>query len=316
MAEKTAIQWTDSSQNPIVVKGGGWYCIKVSEGCQHCYAEKLNQSPYYHGNQLKYKHLPQMPELELKRDMLAGWAKKTKPRRHFVSSMTDVFGEFVPDEWIFEILDAMLPAPLQTFQVLTKRAERMYQMCLAWLEARGLSSLPPNIWIMVSVDNQGRADERIPWLLRVPAFIHGLSVEPLLGPIDLKWCDWCGRFGDHDCEGGYTWAKTIKEDQAGINWVIIGGESGHDARPFYIGWARDLISQCRPAGVPVFMKQLGSNQAGDGFDPADWPRMTYFGRFTDDKKGGNPDEWPKELRVREFPQLKIEAGQMAKSACD
>ena len=234
MGANSKIEWTDDTDNPIVVEDGGWYCTKVSEGCKNCYAESLNHNGYYGGNGLDYKHLISgPPKLHLKREMLAGWAKKTKPKKRFVSSMTDILGEFVPDEWVFEIWDAQLAAPLQTFLDLTKRAERLYQLATRWLEMRGLSSMPPNIWPMVSAENQERANERIPWLYKIPAYVRGLSVEPLLGPVDLGF------------SLGY------------IDWVIVGGESGPGARPMHPEWARSLRNQCQAAGVAFFFKQWG-----------------------------------------------------------
>ncbi|HEY3054377.1 MAG TPA: DUF5131 family protein, partial [Thermoanaerobaculia bacterium] len=119
MAEHTAIEWTDVTDNIIVVKGGGWWCHKISPGCAHCYAARLNQNDFYGGNHLTYGGAP--PELVLRDDVLNRWPRQTKPRKHFVSSMTDVAGEWVPRRWIFRYLDAMHASPRQTFQLLTKR---------------------------------------------------------------------------------------------------------------------------------------------------------------------------------------------------
>lgn len=292
------IQWTDVTDNPIVVKGGGWYCTKVSEGCQNCYAERLNQSSFYGGNQLKYRHMKDQPELELRRDLLASWATQRKPKKHFVASMTDIFGEFVPDEWIFEILDAMRAAPTQTFQVLTKRVERAKIVIRQWLEAKGLVKLPPNIWPGVSVENQQRANERTPHLLAIPAKVRFLSCEPLIGEVDLTAIHYQGdteyylnvlecRYTENP-HGGYgTWFGFGLSSLGGVSWVIIGGESGPNARPMSLDWARKIDFQCRQAGVPVFWKQLGAVQARN--------------LGLKDPKGGNPDEWPFEGR-REFPE--------------
>jgi protein gp37 len=255
MGANSKIEWTDDTDNPIVVKDGGWYCTKVSEGCKNCYAESLNHSSYYGGNGLDYKHLVSgPPKLHLKREMLAGWAKKTKPKKRFVSSMTDILGEFVPDEWVFEIWDAQLAAPLQTFLDLTKRAERLHQLATRWLEMRGLSSMPPNIWPMVSVENQERANERIPWLLKVPAFVRGLSAEPLLGPVDLT--PYLGFLPTDLWHLPEQEAK--KHLPVSVNWVIVGGESGPGARPMHPEWVRSLRDQCQAAGVAFFFKQWGN----------------------------------------------------------
>ncbi len=247
------IEWTDATENVIVVQGPdgkphGWYCQKVSPGCLNCYSELLNQSTFYNGNRIKYR-VPAdgtLPPLMLRRDILTGWARKSKPKRRFVNSMTDTFGEFVPDYWIFEIFDAMAAAPSQTFQVLTKRAKRMWETVTDWLGERRLAQVPANIWLGVSVEDQQRADERIPWLLKTPATIRFLSCEPLLGPIDIAF-----YLESHDTGAGYTQA---------LNWIICGGESGHHARPMHPQWARALRDQCQAAGVAFFMKQMGGSR--------------------------------------------------------
>lgn len=250
---KSAIQWTDETDNVFVVDGGGWYCEKVSEGCEHCYAERFNGSSYYGGNGLKYRQSRGgRPSLKIRRELLAGWVRKTKPKKRFINSMTDTFGEFIPDEWIFELFDMMAAAPLQTFQVLTKRAERMYHVTTAWLEARGLYLVPPNIWMMVSAENQKRLDERVPWLLKLPA-IRSLSLEPLLGPIYLTPYLRC-RY-DHNNDGDCHLHP--QGCPPPIHQVIVGGESGTGARPMHPDDARSLRDQCVSAGAPFFFKQWG-----------------------------------------------------------
>lgn len=217
---KSSIEWTTETDNVIVVEGKegkphGWYCVRVSPGCTHCYAARLNKAGRFGGNGLDYKVPPdgQWPPLMLRRDTLARWPRQTKPRMHFVNSMTDTFGEFVPDEWIYEIFDAMLAVPLQTFQVLTKRAERMCHLVTAWLRGRGLDQVPGNIWLGVSVENQEWANRRVPELLDIPAAVRFLSCEPLLGPVDLAYC----LVDDYG-----IWDKGATM----IHWVIVGGESG------------------------------------------------------------------------------------------
>lgn len=254
MGENSKIEWTDATDNVIVVRGEegqphGWYCQKVSPGCAHCYAESLNGSPFYRGNGLKYRVMPDgsTPPLMLREDILAGWARKGKPKRRFVNSMTDTFGEFVPEEWIFQILDAMAAAPAQTFQVLTKRAERAKVSTDNWLWARGLSMLPGNIWMGVSVESQEWADKRIPHLLQVPARIRFLSMEPLLGEVDLDV--WLGELPEDEDGAPYP--------GEGLQWVIAGGESGHNARPCHPDWVRLVRDRCQEAGIPFFFKQWG-----------------------------------------------------------
>jgi protein gp37 len=153
----TAIQWTDVTDNIIVAvdEAGnhhGWWCKKISPGCAHCYAEDLNQSTYFNGNKLKYSGSP--PVLKLREDIIDSWARQRKPKKHFVCSMTDVLGEWVPRAWIFRYLDGMVAAPQQIFQVLTKRADVALREIAAYCEARGIAKLPANIWIGVSVEDQ------------------------------------------------------------------------------------------------------------------------------------------------------------------
>lgn len=251
---KTKIEWTDETDNVIVVmdddgKPHGWYCQKISPGCTNCYAESVNGNSFYNGNGLKYR-VPadgKLPTLMLREDILAGWARKSRPRRRFVNSMTDTFGEFVPEEWIFRILDAMTAAPAQTFQVLTKRAERAKIVADRWLEARGLQMLPHNIWMGVSVENQEWADKRIPHLLQISAEVRFLSMEPLLGEVDLDV--WLGELPEDEDGAPYP--------GEGLQWVIAGGESGHNARPCHPDWVRLVRDLCQEAGVPFFFKQWG-----------------------------------------------------------
>lgn len=237
--QNSHIEWTDDSYNPIKKKGGGFYCFKVSPACTHCYAETMaRRTAAMQGGEFKsYANMKNYPELELRRDMIAGWAQKKKPRRCFVSSMTDIFGEFVPDQWVFEILDGMRAAPLQTFQMLTKRAERAHDLMTYWLRYHGLECLPANMWIGMSVEDQIRAEERIPWLVKIPATVRFLSCEPLLGLLDIK-----------------SWLN----DKL-IHWVICGGESGNKKtiRPMISAWPRQLRMDCAKYNVPFFFKQFG-----------------------------------------------------------
>lgn len=154
MGDRTGIEWTDVTDNVIVAvdENGahhGWWCRKISPGCTFCYAEVVNDSDYFHGNHLSYTGQP--PVLKLREDLIAKWRRQTKPRKHFVMSMSDLFGEWVPRSWIFAVLDGALAAPLQTLQFLTKRADVMRTTVLAWLDARGLAELPPNIWLGIEV---------------------------------------------------------------------------------------------------------------------------------------------------------------------
>lgn len=291
----TAIQWTDVTDNIIVAADGGWWCRKISDGCRNCYAAKLNQSPFFGGNQLAYSGEP--PVLTLRTDIINGWRNQRKAKKHFVESMSDVFGEWVPRQWIWLYLDGMVRATKQTFQVLTKRSDVMLTQVLAWLaDARG-NCVPPNIWLGVSVENQACADQRIPNLLGIPA-TRFLSVEPLLEPVNLR-----GAFGDLEPR---------------IHWVIVGGESGPGARPCDVEWIRSVVTQCKAFGVPVFVKQLGAKpyqrcaNCGkhigahvpggfvDACGPAHRELVAQMMRIRH-SKGGDMAEWPADLQVREFP---------------
>lgn len=292
----TSIKWTDTTDNIITVKDGGWWCRKISSGCDNCYAANLNQNTFFGGNKLAYSGQP--PALILRRDILWGWARQTKPKKHFVASMTDVFGEWVDIQWHFEILNAMWNAPKQTFQLLTKRPHVMRNVCLQWMQDWDLPRMPDNIWLGTTVENQETANKRIPILLEIPAEVRWLSVEPLLTEVDLS--KWMGCRCPHDCFGKDPHNIYCPQSQSYVgskaSWVVVGGESGKDARPCNIDWVRSLVKQCKDASIPVFIKQMGSNPI---FSAADHPGHYPYHCITG--KGGNIEEFPKHLQIREFP---------------
>ena len=230
MGDNSKIEWTDSTDNIIVAADGGWWCRHVTRGCDNCYAEKLNQSSYFGGNKLPYSG--DAPPLKLREDIIDAWSRKTKPKRRFVMSMSDAFGEWVPQPWVFRFLDGMRAAPRQTFQLLTKRPAVMRRSVEAWLSARDLHSMPSNIWLGVSVTCQRDADSFLPILLEIAA-TRFISAEPLLDSVEA-----------------HAWLHAI-------HWVIVGGESGPHARPMHPTWARSLREQCIAANVPFFFKQWG-----------------------------------------------------------
>ena len=208
----------------------------------------------------------------------------------FVCSMTDLFGEWVTDDMLDRIFAVMALCPQHTFQVLTKRPERMRDYFLripdrwAGVGRNPTWSSPlPNVWLGVSVEDQRRADERIPELLRTPAAVRWISAEPLLGSINVSW--WLTKGID----------LLTRQPGPRVNWVVVGGESGPGARPFDIQWAREIIRASMNAGVPVFMKQLGSHP----YNSAAYPLKSIIMR---DRKGGDPEEWPEDLRIREYPR--------------
>jgi protein gp37 len=299
VAANSGIEWTDASWNCLAG------CEAVSPGCANCYAatmtrrlEAMGQADYM--GLTTAKHFNGM--VRCLPDKLSIPLKWKKPRRVFVNSMSDLFHEDVPSEFIAKVFAVMALCPQHTFQVLTKRAKRMQQRVAAgkfrgmvqeaateFLAQTGLQELNewplPNVWLGISAEDQQRADERIPWLLKTPAAVRFVSAEPLLGPID---------FGSHlsvTDEYAETWPDRR------IHWLIVGGESGHGARPCNIEWVRDIVAQCSLFCIPTFVKQLGAYPFRRDTSLPNEGRLKLR-----DKKGGNPAEWPADLRVREFPE--------------
>ena len=250
--------------------------------------------------------------------------------------MTDLFGEWVTDEEIDRVFAVMALSPQHVFQVLTKRPERMREYLTepampgrveAWAtDLSGMVIAPgwprnwplKNVWLGVSVEDQQRAEERIPELLACPAAVRFISAEPLMGPVVLTGMDcWRGAAG----LDGESWEQEPVRPghMNGLDWAIIGGESGPGARPMDVAWARSLVAQCQAAGVAVFVKQLGANPVtaceshGVTCGGHKWPwnenEAQARGREPRPKlrsrKGGDPEEWPADLRVREFPGVRI-----------
>jgi protein gp37 len=233
MALGSGIEWTESTWNPVTG------CDKISPGCKHCYAERMaerlqamGQANYRNGFELTLQ--PKMLELPL------GWKK---PQTIFVNSMSDLFHDGVPVEYIKRVFDVMARAHWHRFQVLTKRAERLAELApqLSWTA---------NVWMGVSVEN---ADYlwRIDHLRETAAAVKFLSLEPLLGPLSTL-------------------------DLRGMHWVIVGGESGFRARPMNEAWVVEIRQQCRRARVPFFFKQWGGvnkKKAGRLLDGRTWDEM-------------------------------------------
>ena len=230
MALGSDIEWTESTWNPVTG------CTKVSPGCAHCYAERMARrlcamgQPNYRNGFAVTTH-PHTLALPL------GWRA---PQVIFVNSMSDLFHPEVPDEFVHQVFDIMRRADWHTFQVLTKRADRLATMApqLPW---------PPNVWVGVSVENEAFCG-RIDHLRQVPAAVRFVSFEPLLGSVG-----------------------TLNLD--GINWAIVGGESGPGARPMSPEWAIAIRDQCVDAGIPFFFKQWGGvrkRQAGRHLDGRLW----------------------------------------------
>lgn len=304
MADRTAIEWAanadgtpGASWNPIRARrrsdgARGWFCTHASEGCRNCYAERLNVGRF--GNGVAYK-AQNTGDVEIYLDVktLAAPLRWKKPRTIFVCSMSDLFGEFVPDAFIDRVFAIAALCPQHTFIVLTKRARRMreyvndaytpdrvYDLAVdavvldprinvvliapgmderaapdgprVWLDRWPLA----NVWLGVSCEDQKNADARIPALLDTPAAVRFVSAEPLLCPIDLTDLGRCG----------FNAFNPTGPARAVIDWVIVGGESGKEARLMRPDWARSLRDQCAAAGVPFFFKQWG--------EWAPWPHWT------------------------------------------
>lgn len=280
MADNSKIEWTDASWNPIRARNKktgkvGWHCEHATTGCEFCYAEGFNKRL---GTGLAFKpgHRNDI-ELFLDTEMLKQPLHWKRPRLIFPCSMTDLFADFVPDEWLFEIFAVMGACDDQSlghqFQVLTKRATRMQRWVSthgsrAWNSCRlGPNAWPArNLWLGVSTERQQEADERIPLLLQTPAAVRFISAEPLLGPIDLTSIEVRVTEGKriyhdylHALLGERTSAATgciTLDDGPKLDWVICGGESG--PRPMHPDWARSLRDHCAAANVPFFFKQWGA----------------------------------------------------------
>jgi protein gp37 len=347
----TDIEWTDRTWNPV--RG----CSKVSPGCTNCYAERTAARQAHSG----YEGLVRIGEgsprwtgkvllIHHKLDEPLSWKK---PERVFVNSMSDLFHEALTNEEIAAVFAVMALTPHITFQVLTKRAQRMRDW-FAWAAEQDAGSgekhasdalwnaltegegchvhrpkcalmrddgsgvwcdcdigadneegppIPkvwplPNVWLGVSVENQEAADERIPLLLETPAAVRFLSVEPLLGPVVL------GRYFAR-----FAVLPTVRRLPSAIDWVIVGGESGPGARSCDVAWIRSVVQQCKAARVPCFCKQLGARVTGEAWRKADGKFITFEPHAAlahvavlNDRKGGDPAEWPADLRVRDFPR--------------
>lgn len=256
MSDKTGIEWADATWNPITG------CTKVSEGCRNCYAKTFTER--FKGVEGHY--FESGFKVTLRPDKLEQPLRWTRPRRIFVNSMSDLFHPDVPDDYIRQVFAVMAEASWHTFQLLTKRPERMVKIVSELRQhfegmvfnGSAVAWPLPNVWLGVSVENQHAADERIPLLLQTPAAVRFLSCEPLLGEVDLsKWLmspGWVPSYYDPDNRNGYPNAEPTNEY---INWVIVGGESGPKARPMHPWWVQELRDQCQAAGVPFFFKQWG-----------------------------------------------------------
>lgn len=278
MADKSAIEWTDATWSPVTG------CDPISAGCKHCYAKREVETRWSKNPKSVWYGRP-FNDVRCHPEALAGARSPLtwkRPRRIFVCPRADLFHEAVPAQFIADVFGVMAACPQHTFLVLTKRAKRMQFLLWSELDWKPL----PNVQIGVSVEDQAAADERVPLLLQTPAAVRWISAEPLLGPIDLRnylrpmfrpsndpnWLDL------HDP----------------LDWIVAGGESGSKARPMVLGWAKDIVRQCRDAAVPVFVKQLGSRPTNREGEP----------HPISDRAGRIMAEWPHELLVQEYPEVR------------
>lgn len=291
MGDKSAIEWTDATWNPITG------CSRVSEGCRHCYAERFahrfsGPGQRYEGlTVLSNGHPTWTGKIQFNEKALLLPLRWKRPRRVFVNSMSDLFHEHVSDEQRDRIFAVMALCPQHTFQVLTKRPAQMKEY-IAGAFVKGFAGLSrvtsvneevrkislasekwiefplPNVWLGTSIEDQPAADDRVPLLLQTPAAVRFLSCEPLLGPLGLsKWIGGDFAVNTRDCEpmkprtAELLWKMAAAAFRhaggAAVDWVIVGGESGPGARPMHPDWARSLRDQCQAAGVPFFFKQWG-----------------------------------------------------------
>lgn len=275
MANSTKIEWCTTTWNPVTG------CSKVSEGCRNCYAEAL--SLRFGRSRKPWTHPFAAENIVLHPERLDQPYRWRDQRIVFVNSMSDLFHELVPFEFIDRVFDVMEATPRHAFQVLTKRPKQM----LAWFEWRNQSHAsasgrayesPANVWLGVSVEDMRAAHWRIPELMAVPSRVRFLSCEPLLGPLDLRiWLDpntaRCRRCSDEPADAA---CDCSCHTRGGVNWVIVGGESGPRHRPMDGDWAREVRDRCVAAGVPFFFKQWGglhSKAGGRELDGRLWDEM-------------------------------------------
>ena len=332
MGDNTKIQWTHmpgfqgATWNPI--RG----CSMVSPGCQFCYA--MDMARRFAGPGQPYEGLVRLDTDGKAKAQWNGTVKKiphmldqplrwTKPRMVFVNSTSDLFFEALDYEYIAAIFAVMAGSPEHVFQVLTKRPQYA-QGFFEWLGdsplVRCFDSLYkispdthdralkntidwplPNVWLGVSVENQEAADLRVPILRKLPAAVHWISQEPQLGPVVYR----DDVFGWKPLGPGDDEAEMLPP----VRWVVIGGESGHNARPFDVQWARDLVAQSQRTELRVFVKQMGANAIDSNPDTgnsfmrfAGWQPNTVE-VVLQHRKGGDSEEWPEELQMQDWPRV-------------
>jgi len=286
----TKIEYVSKSWSPI--RG----CSRVSPGCAHCWAVRManrqKSMPGYEGFVDEHGWTGKVSLIESQLDVPLHWRK---PQRVATAFMGDLFHENLPVSDVARVFCVMDEAEDHDFLLLTKRASRLPDVITQirdtvaenherWDGGRFTWPLP-NIWLGVSVEDQAAADERIPWLLKTPAAVRWVSLEPMIGPVTFR-PEWLS----------HHWSPATGALHLPLDWVVLGGESGPGARPCAISWIRDVVGQCKAASVSVFMKQLGRQ-------PVDAMYETGMRRLGN-SKGADPEEWPADLRVQQFPEVK------------
>lgn len=260
------IEWTEKSWNPV----SG--CSKVSTGCKFCYAETIAK---------RFWKDRKFTDVQFHEDRLDLPLKWKKPYMIFVNSMSDLFHEKIDFYHINKIMLTVFKCYKHTFQVLTKRPERAYEYFIKSCKKEFpfyITNLS-NLWLGVSVENQETADLRIPILLQIPVEVKWLSIEPLLSEVDIKGIFDLLDYKEQAKPNETECSCGICRYNRGIQWVVIGCESGHNRRPCKIEWVEKIVEDCKNANVPVFVKQLNIN-----------------GKVVKDI-----EKFPKHLQVREYP---------------
>jgi protein gp37 len=300
----TKISWTDHTINP-----GVYGCSPAGAGCLNCYAAPMAARIARMQGVRTYRcseggngdpiggHYGEVVTVDnrwtgsvvVDYDRIApafATLPKRKPCRVFVTSMGDLFHEQVPPPFAAQVLHEMIIRPWQIFQVLTKRPERIQFARDSSAVQYGQTAWPKNIHLIASASTQPEVDAAVEHLLKVPAAVRGLSLEPLVEVVNLgghvpPYRTWCEVHGHDRDDEGVCLQCGHESDRPYINWIIVGAESGPHRRPCREEWVRSIVEQCRDAGVPVFVKQLD----------------------IDGEVSRDPAEWPADLRVQEFPEV-------------
>ena len=306
MAKHTNIAWATSTFNPWIG------CTKVAPGCDNCYADAIDKRMRFGGELHWGVGAPRHRTSASNWAQVRTWNRKAaagqRPWRVFCGSLADIFDNEVPQSWRWELWHLINETPALQWLIVTKRVGNVPTMVpQCWYNVAGF---PANVRLLITVCNQQEADRDIPKLLALPCD-NGISYEPALEPVNFR--EWLEPFNELDA--------TMKPPNR-PQWIIVGGESAQgrrtSARPFDLQWARDTIAQCKAADVPVFVKQLGSNIIVPNDSVNEWPNEeAFFDNISDDyipqyqgelmplylqdRAGADPNEWPTDLRVQEFP---------------